>query len=292
MEQCTVEEDTVVLTGSFVLPEIFVSVDGVTECCKTCARQVECNSWNYCTNTDGCSVPDLFENISASRALVNATVPEQSCILLSKKTADATDNKGKEPSTEYSSGQIQRVFLPSMSGYSTNSGKNISSAYDFSCGFSAKKTRCEVVGSVTEIAAICSADARCRGFVYGVNSTGETFGVLKGGDRDMNVFTEDGFEDDPSWTVYALTERGLEAQQIPDESSSSSSDLWIILISVIGGVFLLSIIAVTLTFVIMSKRYTKAVQDNTTAWHIAQTEEISSYQTTTTTTTAAAPAAL
>lgn len=273
VEQCTVEDDTILLTGSFVLQEIFVRVDGITECCKTCANQKECNAWNFCTNEQGCSVPDLFENITASRALVNATVPVQSCILLSKKSSDTSD-KGRRPSTEYSSGQIQRVFLPSMPGYNTNSGKNISSDYDFACGFSSKKTRCEVVGSVTEIAAICSADTRCRGFVYGVNSTGETFGVLKGGDRDMKVFTEDGLEDDPSGTVYTLTEQGLESQQPPSESSPSSTDLWIILVSVIGGVFLLSIVAITLTFVIMSKRYTKAVQDNTTAWQLAQNVDI------------------
>ena len=272
VEQCTAEENTIILGGSFVLPEYFVSVDGVTECCKACARQEECNSWNYCTNEDGCTVPDLLEDVLAVNALMNATLPQQSCILLSKRSADATSDKGKQRNKDYSSGQIQRVFLPSMSGYDTNSGKNISSEYDFTCGFSARKSRCEVVGSVTEIAAICSADARCRGFVYGMNSTGDTFGVLKGGDRNMQPFTEAAFEDDPSWTVYSLTEQGLEAQQGPQESSSSSLDLWIILISVIGGVCLVCILVVTVTFVVMSKRYTKTVKDSMAAWQMAQNE--------------------
>lgn len=273
VEQCTVDKDTILLSGSLVLPEIFVLVDGVTQCCTACAGQEKCNSWNYCTSEDGCSVPDLFDDASTSVALINATVPEKSCILLAIKRSSAAEvsDKGKQPSKEYFSGQVQRIFLPSMTGYSTNSGKNISSTYDYTCGYSPKKPRCEIAGSVAEVSSICTADSRCRGFVYGVNNTanGETIGVLKGGDPTMGLFTEETLEDDPSWTVYALTEQGLEAQQVTEQSSSSSIDLWIILVSVIGGVLLVSIVAATCTFAIMSKRYSKAVKENTLAWQLA-----------------------
>lgn len=264
VEQCVVEKNTVLLTGSFVLPEIFVQAGEIEDCCKACAGEKQCNAWNYCINTEGCEVPDLFDDSASSRALLNATVPEQSCILLSKKPSSEVSEKGKQSTTDYFSGQIQRKFLPSIAGYSTNSGKNISDSYDYTCAYSPKKKPCEVSGSVSEVSSMCSADSRCRGFVYGVNSSGngDTIAVLKGGDANMDLFSDETMVDDPSWTVYALTEQGLEAQQVDQESSSSSVDLWIILISVLGGVLVLSILVVTITFAVMTKRYTKAMQDH------------------------------
>jgi hypothetical protein len=79
-------------------------------------------------------------------------------------------------------------------------------------------------------------------------------GILKGGDAST-LFTGEEFIDDPATVVYALTPKGLEVQQGDQTPSSSTSTLWIILVSVLGGVALLSIIAVTITMIVLSKRY-------------------------------------
>ena len=278
-------------SGSFLLPEVFEVVQSMSDCCALCSDTRYCAAWDYCTEKEGCKLPealvkqqsplqkggsefvipmngtsdssnsddadDLPESSKGSTMPFGACVPTSR--LVSPEVAATKENDGKGARFGFFSATVDRLFLPYLSGFSVIEGKNISAEYDFPCGYSPREQRCEIIGTIPEVAAICSADPRCKGFVY---SDQDGMGVLKGGEG-TDLFSGEDFDDAQS-VVYALTLQGQQAAQgqlgqdpTSSSSSSSPSNLWIILISVLGGVAILSIAAVILTMIILSKRCDK-----------------------------------
>ena len=274
VERCIESDVLGIYSGSFVLSDVFKVEDTRFKCCQLCVATSGCLSWDYCQLADGCTLPDTLVKIqsplqkegSEVDIAVNGTqtggngattLPYQACVLSARPVeAELAESKrfgGDGTRFGFFSATVERRFLPYLSGFKASEGKNISTEYDFPCGYSPQKERCEVIGSIPEVSGICSSDPRCRGFVF---NDVERLGVLKGGDG-ASLLTEDEFVDDPNSVVYALTAKGQEAQlgsQKKPSTTSSSSNLWIILVSVLGGVAVLAIAAVTITMVVLSRR--------------------------------------
>jgi hypothetical protein len=141
---------------------------------------------------------------------------------------------------------------------------NISATYDFTCGYSPTKTRCEIYGSASEISDICSADPRCKGFVFLPSITGDSsqnLGILKRGPTGGGLIEEDELIQDPQSNVYVLTEQGLEAKSPVEKSNGGSSNtvLWIVL-PTIAGVLIIAMVAIMLTFALMTRTHGKALR--------------------------------
>ena len=262
VERCVERSVLGIYSGSFVLPEVFRIVDSRDSCCQLCVGTPDCSAWDFCQSAKGCDLPEPLVKIQSplqeggSEVVVtnSESLPYQSCVLTSRilDASDALEDKafdGNGTQFGFFSATVERRFLPYLSGFKASEGKNVSAEYDFPCGYSPQKDRCEIVGTIPEVAGICSSDLRCRGFVF---DGSQMIGVLKGGET-VELFTGEEYVDDPTAVVYALAASGAEAQQ-ETPSPSSSSNLWIILISVLGGVAILSIAAVTITMVILSRR--------------------------------------
>ena len=263
---CSVQQNTTTAFGSTILSTIYAVKPSIRECCSACLEARDCNAWDFCTSKSGCLIPASLNTSAAFRASDSGetiSIPGNACILIAKRVSDP-GTKPLKPDSDFTSGEIQRLFLPSISGYAMYIGKTVSDQYDFSCGYSPLKPRCEIYGTIPEIASICTADLRCRGFVYmnSYNSSEKAnLGVLKGGATDMGLLTEEDLMNDAFTTTYALTMKGLESQQ-PVPESNSNSNLWIILVSTIGAVLIVSLAAVIVTFIVMTKKYQKAAQDH------------------------------
>ena len=296
VERCIESDVLGIYSGSFVLSDVFKVEDTRVECCQLCVATSGCLSWDYCQLADGCTLPETLVKIQSPLQkeggevdiAVNGTqtgrngattLPYQACVLNARPVvAELAESKrfsGDGARFGFFSATVERRFLPYLSGFKASEGKNISTEYDFPCGYSPQKERCEVIGSIPEVSGICSSDPRCRGFVF---NAVERLGVLKGGDG-ASLLTEDVFVDDPNSVVYALTAKGQEAQlgsqATPSTTTSSSSNLWIILISVLGGVAVLAIAAVTVTMIVLSRRG-EALQKSAESysWYVAALSDV------------------
>jgi hypothetical protein len=263
---CSVQQNSTTVFGSTILSTIYEVKPSIRECCSACLEARDCNAWDFCTSNSGCLIPaslNISAEFRASNPRETISIPGNACILIAKRASDP-GTRPLIPDNDFTSGEIQRLFLPSISGYATYIGKTVPDQYDFACGYSPLKSRCEIYGTIPEISSICTADLRCRGFVY-VNSYNSSekanLGILKGGATDMGLLTEADLTNDAFTTTYALTMKGLESQQ-PVPESSSNSNLWIILVSTIGAVLIVSLAVVIITFIVMTKKYQKAAQDH------------------------------
>lgn len=260
---CSILDNSTVLSGTTVLPGLYTIAGSKRGCCAVCARRDGCNAWNFCMQPDGCSVPDRL-NVSAFAEAPEdvSRVPYKGCILLSKRPASSSSEL-LEDDSDFSSGQMSRMFMPSISGYRTFPSRNISASYDFTCGYSPTKDRCEIYGSASEISDICSADPRCKGFVFLPSISGDSsqnLGILKRGPTGGGLIEEDELIQDPQSNVYLLTEQGLVAKSPVESSSGSSSNtvLWIVL-PTIAGVLIIAMVAIMVTFACMARTQTKAL---------------------------------
>ena len=285
VERCAESNVLGIYSGAFLLPDVYKVEQSTYDCCGLCVEASKCVAWDYCTRPEGCKPPEglvkqqspLQKEVIEIVIPVNGTTPSASgsrdepnensrvpygaCVLttrlLSAEVAATKEYGGAGERFGFFSGTVERLFLPYLNGYNVTDGMDIPAEYDFPCGYSPRKQRCEILGTIPEVAAICSADPRCKGFVY---SESEGMGVLKGGDGS-NLFSGEEFYDSDG-IVYALTASGQQAQQgavggLAPSPSSSPSNLWIILISVLGGVAILSIAAVTITMFVLGQRYDK-----------------------------------
>jgi hypothetical protein len=272
LERCVESQVLGMYSGAFILDGLYTPESSVDDCCFLCANTPTCVAWDYCLDDPGCLIPDPLlkgdapSTMNATELFVNGSaVPSGACVLLSREVKkELVEDKpfsGEGRQFGFYSSVLQEKFLPYINGYKTTQDKNIPDQYDFRCGYSPRKSRCEIVGTIPEVAAICSADTRCRGFVFSESET-DSVGILKGGEVDAPLFTGEDFVDDPSSIAYALTASGLESQR-GDQTAveSSSSNLWIILVSILGGVALLSIVAVTTTMIWLSQRYVKLKEE-------------------------------
>ena len=291
VEKCAESNVLGLYSGAFLLPDVYKVEDSMYRCCERCVEASECAAWDYCTRAKGCKPPgglvkqqsplqregaetgisvngtsSSFEVIPVDASADNSTLPYGACVLtsrlLSADLAATKEDGGSGARFGFFSGTVERLFLPYLNGFTVTEGKDIAEEYDFSCGYSPRKLRCEILGTIPEVAAICSADPRCKGFVY---SQTEGLGVLKGGEgaylfTDEELYNSDG-------VVYALTREG-QLGVVVDPETSSSSNLWIILISVLGGVAILSIAAVIITMYVLSQRYDKLKSSESYLQHL------------------------
>eukprot|EP00889_Picochlorum_renovo_P002724 jgi/Picre1/29754/NNA_005136.t1 len=241
---CSIIDNSTVLSGTTIIPRLYTIAGSKRGCCATCARRDGCNAWNFCMHPSGCRVPDRL-NVTAFAETPDdvSRVPYKACILLSKRPASSSSSEFFEKDSDFSSGQMSRMFMPSISGYRTFPSMNISATYDFTCGYSPTKTRCEIYGSASEISDICSADPRCKGFVFLPSITGDSsqnLGILKRGPTG---------------------EQGLEAKSPVEKSNGGSSNtvLWIVL-PTIAGVLIIAMVAIMLTFALMTRTHGKALR--------------------------------
>ncbi|KAI8102802.1 hypothetical protein M9434_005595 [Picochlorum sp. BPE23] len=262
---CSIIDNSTVLSGTTIIPRLYTIAGSRRGCCATCARRDGCNAWNFCMHPSGCRVPDRL-NVTAFPETPDdvSRVPYKACILLSKRPASSSSSEFFEKDSDFSSGQMSRMFMPSISGYRTFPSMNISATYDFTCGYSPTKTRCEIYGSASEISDICSADPRCKGFVFLPSITGDSsqnLGILKRGPTGGGLIEEDELIQDPQSNVYVLTEQGLEAKSPVEKSNGGSSNtvLWIVL-PTIAGVLIIAMVAIMLTFALMTRTHGKALR--------------------------------
>ena len=279
VEKCVESSVLGLYSGAFLLPDVYKVEQSMYRCCELCVEAAECAAWDYCARAKGCKPPgglvkqqsplqkegaeagvsvngtSSFSASPESQSEANSTVPYGACVLTTRllpaEVAATKEDDGLGGKFGFFSGTVERLFLPYLNGFNVTEGKDITTEYDFLCGYSPRKQRCEILGTIPEVAAICSADPRCKGFVY---SQAERMGVLKGGEGAY-LFTGEEFYDSEG-IVYALTLEGQQGVAITP-TSSSSSNLWIILISVLGGVAILSIAAVIITMYVLSQRYDK-----------------------------------
>ncbi|KAK9918387.1 hypothetical protein WJX75_003695 [Coccomyxa subellipsoidea] len=145
-------------------------------CCSSCwsqARQAAASGSGFCNTWVWCGVPGGCDNGYGT------IYPYQQCTLkvqTSLQGAQPSVTTTKEYSTTFTSGWIPSYSSvvnqqPSVAGYSRYPGIDFQGFYDYQCPESINNVYtityyCQVSGSLTSVAAACTADASCNGFVY------------------------------------------------------------------------------------------------------------------------------
>lgn len=89
----------------------------------------------------------------------------------------------------------------------------------------------------------------------------QNLGILKRGPTGGGLIEENELIQDPQSNVYVLTEQGLEAKSPVEKSNGGSSNtvLWIVL-PTIAGVLIIAMVAIMLTFALMTRTHGKALR--------------------------------
>jgi len=185
------------------------------------------------------------------------------------------------PDIPFTAGARASFFLPELPGYQAYPGSDLDGMYDYPCSYSPESSECRLTGSTEEIAHICSADPRCKGFVYiptEIGLTAKPLGILKGG-ASMEVISPAFLVVNPSTAVYLqeatfnevvsegnasslLGGSGQYTNATDNNNSSSTSNAMIgwMALSVALAILFAGIAIIAVAFAVMAHRRAK-VQD-------------------------------
>jgi len=190
------------------------------------------------------------------------------------------------PDIPFTAGARASFFLPELPGYQAYPGSDLDGMYDYPCSYSPESSECRLTGSTEEIAHICSADPRCKGFVYiptEIGLTAKPLGILKGG-ASMEVISPAFLVVNPSTAVYLqeatfnevvsegnasslLGGSGQYTNATDNNNSSSTSNAMIgwMALSVALAILFAGIAIIAVAFAVMAHRRAKAQDKRSSA---------------------------